>query len=154
MWCVRMGMCERVLLFIRLSFSSLNPPLMQRKTPHLTLQKERGSVSLKTCVCVHLTIDSHAISWWIFIRSRLCDMGYISPSMVLFILILSFLSSLLVHCFSSCLVISRHNIIPTGIKRPEEIFCVGDHVFCFRTLAVLAPLSGRNFLMMFLLMCF
>lgn len=34
------------------------------------------------CERVCLTIDSHVISWWIFIRSRLCDIGYISPSMV------------------------------------------------------------------------
>lgn len=34
------------------------------------------------CERVCLTIDSHVISWWIFIRSGLCDIGYISPSMV------------------------------------------------------------------------
>lgn len=38
------------------------------------------------CVCVSasacLTIDSHAISWWVFVRCRLCDTGCVSPSMV------------------------------------------------------------------------
>lgn len=38
------------------------------------------------CVCARasacLTIDSHAISWWVFVRCRLCDTGCVSPSMV------------------------------------------------------------------------
>lgn len=76
------------------SFFFLSSSTVHKKT-------SEQCVCLKVCVCVHITIDSHAISWWIFIKSRLCDMGNISPSLVLFSLILSFLPPFLLPLSSS-----------------------------------------------------
>lgn len=74
-------------------------------------RREGESVRLKLCVSVHLTIDSHAISWWIFIRSRLCDMGlYISFYGLLLSYLILLLTSLAFLFFSSP-VICWHKII-------------------------------------------
>lgn len=81
--------CVSVWLWVGVSlFLFLDPPLVQRKTPSCDSsllrtvrrrEREKVCVCLQPCASVCLTIDSHAISWWIFIGSRLCDMGlYIS----------------------------------------------------------------------------
>lgn len=87
-----------------------------------------------------------SVSMMCFIRSRLCDIGCISPSMVLlFSLILSFLSSsslfsLLSSLFLSPSVICRHNIISPGIWRPD------GNPLCVRSLTDMLHLCRiRNF---------
>lgn len=111
----------------------LSPSLGQRKTlmwpslPHTEKERERGGE--KVCVCVCLTIDSHAINWRIFIRSRLCDMGYISPSMVVFFsyLILPLLLSSSLSCpFSSYLQTQYY--FSSYLQTKGHLQCVRSHV--------------------------